>query len=284
MLCNVVTNIGGDITGVGPSVLPWSRCVAACCYKEVKLQIRTRYKTGTARLCAGFYDATDPDTFYVTSTTTTTYHKFASGSPIGDCTETVVLNDGPNAIVSGVDTLPDCDGLAPDISSPGDCMDHLWDPPTDNVTSDPPVNTLSGSSGTKDGTRSAAISAMAYGDWSEWTDIATIDLSQGEATVGYASIFLSESSISDNGASGGGDLGFTVSANQYESELRIMGPGPLSIAVSEGTDLATATVNRYRLEPNTPMLFSVSGPSIASGWVTPKKVLRCACPVQFAAT
>lgn len=281
MLCNVVTNIGGDITGVGPSVLPWTRCVASCCYKEVKLQIRTRYKTGVAKLCASFNDISDPDTFYTTSTSSITYHKFASGSPIGDCTYTVVNDSGPNAIVSDDTTLPDCGSSVDESSSPDGCIDHLWDPPTDNVTSDPPTGGLSGSSATKDDVRSAAITAMAYGAWSEWADIATIDLAQGEATVGYASIYLSESSIGDNGLGGGA---FVASANQYESELRIMGPGPLSIAVSEGTDLATATVNRYRLEPNTPMLFSVSGPSIASGWVTPKKVLRCACPVQFAAT
>lgn len=281
MLCEVVTNIGGDITGVGPAQIPWPRCVNPCCYKEVKLQIRTRYKTGGARLCAGFFLSSDPDTFYVTSTTTTTYHKFAAGDPIGDCTETVVYNDGPNAVVSGSGTLPDCDAADPDTSSPGDCMAHLWDPPTDNVTSDTPVNTLSGSSATKDDVRAAAISAMAFGDWSDWTDIATIDLSQGNFAVGFASIYLAEASISDNGLGGGA---FIVSTVQYESELRIMGPGPLSIAVSEGTDLATATVSRYQLEPNTPLLFSVGGPSTASGWVSDKAVLRCACPVPFAAT
>ena len=278
MLCNVETS-GSTVTGVGPAQLPWVRCVDSCCRKIVKLQIRTRYKTGTAKLCAAFFLATDPDTCYTTSTTVTTYHKFASGVEIGTCTETTVYNSGASAIVTGVDSLPDCDADPTDTSSPGDCMAHLWDPPTDNVTSDPPSNTLSGSSGTKDDTRTAAVSAMAWGDWSAWSDVAEIDLSEGEASMGYISIFMAESFLGDNGAAPGG---FIANATQYESELRVMGPGPLSIAVSEGTDISTATVSRHQLEPNTPMLFSVAAPSISADGE--KKSLRCACPIQFAAS
>ncbi len=281
MLCLVETNTSDEVTGVGPGQTPYARCIATCCAKTAKLQIRTRYKTGFAQLCAYLVDNEGaPDLYFTISTTVIVYHKFEDGTPIGDCTRTVVVDAGPSAIVSGADTLPSCE--APpisDTSSPDDCYAHLWDPPTTGVSADPGVVTISGDSATKDDTRSAAIGVMAWGDWSDWSDVLEIDLSTGAGSAGYMSLYLAEASCGDNGLGAGS---FVANASQYESELRVVGPASISIAVSEGTSLATAPVNRYTLAPGTPQLFTVGAPSYAPGWVTDAKVLRCVCPPQFA--
>lgn len=281
MLCETETS-GPDVTGVGPAQVPSGRCITSCCGSSVTLQIRTRYKTGSARLCAAIQDGVDPDLYYTESTTVIVYHRFNGGTSVGSCSYTLHYNTGPNAIVSGSTSLPDCDGNPPEeTTSPEGCTSHLLDPPATSYTSDPAVNSFSGDTARKNDVRSAAIGAMAYGDWSEWGDLFSIDLTNGTAAAGYLTNYLAEASCGDNGLGGGS---FQANATQYESELRVFGAYPLSIAVSEGTDVASAPVNRYTIMPGTPMSFSVGAPSFASGWESDRAVLRCCCPVKFAAT
>lgn len=281
MLCETETS-GSDVTGVGPAQTPSGRCIPSCCGSTVTLQIRTRYKIGSARLCADIQDGVDDEIYYTESTTVIVYHRLNGGIPVGDCTYTLHYNSGPNAIVSGSTSLPDCDGDPPEeTTSPDGCTSHLLDPPATSYTSDPSVTTFGGGTATKEDVRSAAIGAMAYGAWSEWGNLFTIDLTNGTAEAGYLTNYLAEASCVDNGLGGGS---FQANATQYESELRVFGAYPLSIAVSEGTDVASAPVNRYTIIPGTPASFSVGAPSFASGWVSDKAVLRCCCPVQFAVT
>lgn len=279
MLCEVEMS-GSDVTGVGPARVPFTRCVNRCCSGLVKLQIRGRYKIGSALLCAAIQDGVDPDTYYTESSAVIVYHRFNGNTPIGDCTYTFHLNTGPLAVVSGSTSLPDCDGELPEeITSPDGCTGTMYDPPATHVTSDPAVISFMGDTATKDDVRSAAIAAMDYGDWSDWTDFAEIDVTNGTAEVGYLTNYLAGASCGHNGLGGGN---FQANASSYESELRVMGSWPVSVSVSEGADLASAPVNRYTIEPGSSVGFSVSAPSFAPGWVTDVAVLRCCCPVQFA--
>lgn len=279
MLCEVEMS-GSDVTGVGPAWVPFTRCVNRCCSGHVKLQIRVRYKIGFSKLCASNVDPEgDPDTYFTDKSFERTYHKFASGTEIGTCTHTTFVTC-PSAIVSGSTGEADCDcPPEDDTQSPTDCIAHLYDYPVTSVTSDPPVITIGGASATKDDTRSQAISSMAFGEWSEWADLVEIDVTNGTAEAGYLTNYLAGASRGDNGLGGGY---FQAHANSYESELRVMGSWPVSVSVSEGADLASAPVNRYTIEPGSSVVFSVSAPSFAPGWVTDVAVLRCCCPVQFA--
>lgn len=281
MLCETETDGSGNVTGVGPAQLPWPRCVQPCCADKVMIQIRVRYKTGFAKLCASNVDPEgDPDTYFTDKSFERTYHKFASGEEIGTCTHTTTVTC-PSAIVSGSTGIADCDcPPEDDTQSPTDCLDHLYDYPVTRVTSDPPVITIGGASATKDDTRSQAISSMAFGEWSEWADLVEIDTAEGSGEAGYLTNFLAGASCGGNGLGAGS---FLATATQYESQLKAKGPQPISIAVSEGADIETAPVNRYVLSPDGTQTFSVSAPSFASGWVSDKCVLRCACPVKFAA-
>lgn len=285
MLCEIETDGEGAITGVGPATPPYGRCSPGCCPRVVRLQIRTRVSSGAAMLCAAFEDDETPGLFWTDISSEVTFRKWQYGDPddieIGSCVRTITNNSGSSAIITGVELDP-CDGTGENTTwSPDDCDQHLNDAPTDYVTQDDPIVELSGDSADLDDVVDAAISAMSWGEWSEWSTIAEIDVTIGNYEAGYLELYLAEASLGNNGLTG---QGFIASAGKYESELRVVGEYPLSIAVSEGTDITTATVSRYVLQPDVPQAFSVSGPLTSEGWISPKAVLRCACPPQFAAT
>jgi hypothetical protein len=284
MLCLTETT-DGNVTGVGPAAVSLSHCQPACCRRTVRLQIRSRYSNGSARLC-GAFTAPDGDgtVYYTHLNTVIVYHRFKNGSPpvgLGTCTYTEDSDNGTVAIVTGSSSLPDCGGYpAEGTWSPADCNTTLYDPPTDYVTTDPAVITVSGASATKEDVRGAALGAMVTSAWSDWADVCSVDIADGTPEAGYLYLDLAEASCDDNGF-GGGE--FQANARQYESELRVLGAFSISIAVSEGTDVSTAPVNHYVLDPGSPKSFSVGAPSFADGWVSGHAVLRCACPVRFAA-
>lgn len=285
MLCETNRDGGGAVTSVGPAALPFARCVGGCCGRTVALQIRSRYRYGNARLCASWVDpdaheAEGEETFHTTSTTTIVYHRFNEETEIGTCTYTIAYDDG-TPLVSGSTSTPDCDYNEPvETTSPDGCTGTMYDPPATSVTADPGVTSIGGGSASRDDVRAAAIAAMAYGDWSEWTTIRVLDVYNGATSGDLSDIYLSEASLGDNGLGAGY---FAASATAYESELRVFGGSPISIAVSEGPDITTAPVNRYTLTPGSSQAFDVGVPSTALGWTTDFAVLRCACPVQYAA-
>lgn len=270
------------VTGVGPGAIPYARCDSPCCGRTVKVQIRTRYNNGYAELCAAFADPeVDPDVYHTELTSVIVYHRFNGSLEIGSCTYTIHYNTGPSAIISGgPDTPFDCGGEPPEeTTSPDGCTATMNNPPATHVVADPADITYAGGSASEGDVCDAALGAMVTGDWSDWGDLMEVDAATGYGSAGYDYIGLSSASC---GSSGSGS-GFSAHAGQFESELRVLGAFPISIAVSEGPDPSTAPVYRYTIEPGIPKSFSAPSPSFASGWVSDLAVLRCVCPVQFAA-
>jgi hypothetical protein len=285
MLCLEEHDESEVLTGVGPGIPPLSQCVAGCCNRPVRLQIRTRYGAGYALMCAAFQNP-ETEAYHTELTTVVVYNAYNSDPEpdelVRSCQRTTVQNTGPSAYVSwgGTDATPDCDGVPSDTTEdPEGCMASLLDEPADYSSAEEPVLTYGGASTTEAGVKAAAIGAFDWGEWSEWTDLVAADAYAGSEEGGYLSHYLAGAS---RGAEGPPLL---ASVAQYESELRIIGGSPLHLAIGEGTGmLSELPIARYTLYPGTPQLFSSSMPTWAEGWVSTDKVLRCVCPVKFAPT
>lgn len=289
MLCEPEYDEEDQLTGIGPAEIS-NRCVPACCPRTIKLQIRTRYKTGTARLCGDVVDPEaappeDPDDieYHTTATQKNTWTKWQNAEPedtkLGTCRKTIVYVSGEAAFTAHETTLPDCNGSLPEETwDPEDCFDTLNDPPTDYTTFDA-VLEVSGDAASRNMVRDEAISAMAAQEWSEWADLIEIDPISGTAAAGYLEHELSFSSLSDNSITTG--AGFIASAVVMESEIRVWGALPLHISTTEGTSL-DGTITRTILTPGTPISFVVDDPENNDTWQPENITLRCACPAQFA--
>jgi len=272
------------LTGIGPARVEF-RCIPACCPRTVKLQIRSRYKTGFAKLCGDYVDpeASPPEDsadieYHTTGIFTNQYTKWQISTPsdnnLGTCTQTITNVAGEVAIVSHDTTLPDCNGEpSEEVWSPENCNETLTDPPTDYTTRDPSF-AVSGDVATPNDVRDQAITTMGAQEWSEWSDLLEIEPYAGTAEAGYLEHELSFSSLSDNGIAG---LGFIASSTVLESELRVWGALPIHISTTRG-DTITKTV----LTPGSSVSFVVDDPQNNDTWQPENITLRCACPVQFA--
>lgn len=280
MLCDAELDEAELITGVGPGRAPL--ICTPCCERLGKIQIRSRVALGFAKLCASFVDlGTDPDVYHTDLEIVHTDTAFDSSDDfVRTCVLTIEYNSGSAAILTASDLYPDCDGAATiETYSPEGCGETLLDPPAAyyNRVS---TSTYSGDTGTKAGTRDAAIAALSWGAWSDWADLVEIDTLSGSVEAAYL-----EHTLASSGRGAEDFTPYIANASQLESEIRLVGPFPVRITVSEGVGaLGTLTLNRYTLIPDVPQTFSVAPPAWTEGWETEVAVLRCACPLKFAAT
>lgn len=273
------------LTGVGPGQPPMNLCHAGCCGRPLRLQIRSRYGSGNANLCAAFIDGEgDPDTYFTEREAVTVYKAWDSDpnpdEVVRTCERTVSNYAGPAAVVTwgAGESAPDCGATETETEySPEGCLETLLDPPADYSTTDPIVNTYSGDSATEADVQAAAISAFTWGEWSEWADLVIVDAYSGSFEGGYLDHYLAWSTRSEFS----GPYGASVAS--FESELRVVGGSPLHLALASGEGpLEDIAITRSTISPGTPMSFGVSLPTWTEGWQTTDKVLRCVCPVKFA--
>ena len=287
MLCEP-TYVGEALTGIGPGQTD-NRCNPSCCPQVVMVQIRTRHATGYARLCADMLDpeATPPEdpydgVYHTESTYETTYEKFKYATPanesLGTCKYTADYSTNPTAILSGSDLIPDCAPETNEFWIPEGCNETLNDPPTDYVVQHPSILVVGGDTGTPNQTREQAVTALAWGEWSEWVDFLEVDVSGGSSGGGYLTHELAFCTMGDNGNL----LSFVASAAQMESELRVWGGFPVHVAVTVGTSAEDGEIGRHTLQPMIPTLFTVSPPSAEDTFIPLTLMLRCICPVKFA--
>lgn len=283
MLCEEV--IESDVlTGYGPSAPPWPHCLSGCCSRGSKLQIRTRLAVGAAKLCAAYIDpAGDPDLYYTQLTTVGTYTEYDTSVipavPTGQtCTRTNTFHAGEEAIIEGADCEAEGDateytpsGCDADLASPD--PDRSW-----SLESPGFVATYGGDSATLQDVVDAAIAAVTPGDWSDWTDLYTISPDIGNPLTSGLELLLSNAS---QGFPSG--PGSTVTASQFESELRVLGAYAIAFVTTEGLAsdaLEDQTPTRTILAPGETLTFPA--PTISAD--APHVWLRCVTCPKFAAT
>lgn len=281
-LCVPIYDETPAVIGVGPSTVPWPRCINPCCGSTVQLQIRTRAAYGRAILCAahlsgGVYHTQrefEQETFL---------YKTEPGPDtlVRTCTHRENYDAGPAAIATSGDPgeVIDCEGSDPVITDePEDCYDGEggeWDYSVPQV----PTATYSGDTAVVDDLKDAAISALAWGEWSEWATMAEITANGDDGGLASIDHYLAEAGIGQSGSGAGA----SATATRYESELRILGSWAVTLCVASGSGvLADFSLDYISLVPGVPHAFGVDPPSSTEGWVTEAKVLRCACPKRFA--
>lgn len=283
-LCIEILDESEEQIAVGPGEPPFGRCLPPCCTRTARLQIRVRYGAGNAALCAEFYDP-DSELTYTEKTVEETRKAWQSGTPptlIRTCVVTTDYVSGDEAVKTWTDpeyTL-DCGGEDPaEGESPPDCLATLNDPPAEYTTLET-VTTYGGDTGDEDDVKTAAIGALEFDEWSDWEDIVEIDLYTGSAEGAGLSLLLASSSVSTTVIF---PSHFAAGTFRFESQLRVLGPSGLHLAVSEGEgEMTTLPITRYTLEPGAVLDFSSAVPSFAPEWLSTDKWLRCVCPPQLA--
>ena len=236
------------------------------CPRRTYFEVRSRIGSGSARSCARH--SHDGSAYKTSTTVTTTRYYLTGGTNVGAVTVTVIASvDGPG-IVTGE---TECGIYTDDSTTTGEVPEvYDYEESEAEVTYSDEV--------TPAAVCAAWEGSISYGDWSDWERLG----SDGPGDEG------DWVDLDANGVLFELDLAIASdSGTLKESELRVVGAGPVGVTIAILDDTGVTGVERHvispadadplTLTPNTPDLCShVAGGGTTTTFI--KAQLVCACP------